>query len=165
MVADLTAAATPVIVHRLTSANLGATRALNSLFAEAFEDHERYAGNPPSDEWLVDCLGRDGIIVLVAQLAEGGGAIAGGLVAYELPKLERHRCEIYLYDIAVAANYRRRGIASQMIRQLQDVARARGASSVYVQADPDDEPAVALYAGLGRRADVLHFDLLPEHVA
>jgi aminoglycoside 3-N-acetyltransferase I len=29
---------------------------------------------------------------------------------------------------------------------------------IYVQADKDDAPAIALYQGLGRREDVHHFD-------
>jgi hypothetical protein len=31
---------------------------------------------------------------------------------------------------------------------------------MFVQADPEDDPAVALYAGLGTREEVLHFDIL-----
>ncbi|MDX2183208.1 MAG: GNAT family N-acetyltransferase, partial [Gemmatimonadaceae bacterium] len=69
------------------------------------------------------------------------------------------RSEIYLYDLAVDAAYRRRGIATAMIRELQRVGESRGAWVVFVQADPVDAPAVALYTKLGRREDVLHFDL------
>jgi len=39
------------------------------------------------------------------------------------------------------------------------VAKARGAYVIFVQADPGDDPAIALYEGLGTREDVLHFDL------
>jgi aminoglycoside 3-N-acetyltransferase I len=33
---------------------------------------------------------------------------------------------------------------------------------IYVQADHGDDPAIALYSGLGRREDVLHFDIAPR---
>jgi len=32
---------------------------------------------------------------------------------------------------------------------------------LYVQADLDDGPAIALYSKLGSREDVLHFDIPP----
>ena len=32
---------------------------------------------------------------------------------------------------------------------------------MYVQADLGDDPAIALYSKLGRREDVLHFDIDP----
>ena len=35
----------------------------------------------------------------------------------------------------------------------------RGASMIFVQADLEDEPAIALYTKLGMREDVLHFDI------
>ncbi len=33
---------------------------------------------------------------------------------------------------------------------------------VFVQADLDDDPAIALYTKLGVREDVLHFDIAPR---
>ena len=44
---------------------------------------------------------------------------------------------------------------------LKGIAAARGAHVIFVQADtgPEDQPAIALYTKLGRREDVLHFDI------
>ena len=39
------------------------------------------------------------------------------------------------------------------------MAKARGAYVIFVQADLRDDPAIALYEGLGVREDVLHFDI------
>lgn len=39
------------------------------------------------------------------------------------------------------------------------IAGELGAWTVFVQADRTDDAAIALYSGLGRREDVLHFDL------
>lgn len=72
---------------------------------------------------------------------------------------EQERSEIYIYDLAVAAAHRRRGIATQLIRKLQTIAKARGATVVFVQAEAGNAPAVALYNKLGKREDVYHFDL------
>ncbi len=86
--------------------------------------------------------------------------MVGGLVAYEFDKLEQPRREMYIYDLAVSAAHRRQGIATALIDRLQGIADERGAWAVFVQADHGDEPAIALYTKLGRREDVLHFDIL-----
>src|SRR6185295_10721624 len=96
---------------------------------------------------------------VVALVALAGGAVVGGLVAYELDKFEQARREIYIYDLAVAEPHRRRGIATALIERLRTIAAARGAWVIYVQADHGDDPAIALYETLGAREDVLHFDI------
>jgi aminoglycoside 3-N-acetyltransferase I len=138
---------------------VAAVRALNRLYAEAFDDPERYAGAPPADAWLAALLARPEVVALVA---EADGAVVGGATAYVLHKLERATAELYLYDIAVAERWRRKGLATRLIRTLHGLAADIGVSTVYVQAEPEDEPAVALYTRLGTRADVFHFDLLPD---
>jgi aminoglycoside 3-N-acetyltransferase I len=75
-----------------------------------------------------------------------------------LQKFERNRREIYIYDLAVSAEHRRRGVARGAILELKRIAKARGAYVIYVQADPGDLPAIALYDSLGTREDVHHFD-------
>lgn len=131
-------------------------RAMLRMFADAFEDPEHYLGQPPDDAYLAALLARPDFIAVAAL---DGEAVVGGVVAYVLPKFERARAEAYLYDLAVAETHRRRGVATALIRALQREASARGADVVYVQADVEDGPAIALYSRLGRRAEVLHFDL------
>ena len=94
--------------------------------------------------------------MLTARVA---GKVVGGLIAYELPKLEQNRSEIYIYDLAVAQSSRRRGVATALIERLQRIAVERGAWVVFVQADHGDDPAISLYTKLGVREDVLHFDI------
>ena len=101
-------------------------------------------------------LSKEGIIPLVA-LSEG--QVIGGLVAYELEKLEQERSEIYIYDLAVDDRFRRQGVATVLINRLGEIAAARGAWVIYVQADYGDDPAIALYTKLGAREDVMHFDI------
>lgn len=146
-------------VHRLGPDDLALFRALNALFAKAFEDAEHYAAKLPSDAYAKKVLSKEGIIPLVAL---NEGQVIGGLVAYELDKLEQERSEIYIYDLAVDDAFRRLGIATGLIRHLGEIATSRGAWVIYVQADYGDEPAIALYTKLGRREDVMHFDIDPE---
>ena len=148
-------------VVRLGSADLATMRALNALFGEAFEDRETYEARPPADAYLVETLSKPHVIVLAAL---EGGKLLGGLVAYELDKFEQARREIYIYDLAVSAAHRRRGVATALIDALCDIARDRGAWVIYVQADYGDEPAIALYEKLGAREDVMHFDISPRRI-
>ena len=85
--------------------------------------------------------------------------VIGGLAAYELRKFEQKRSEIYIYDLAVAQEWRRRGIATSLIAHLKTIAKERGAYVIYVQADLGDDPAIEFYAKLGVKEDVLHFDI------
>jgi aminoglycoside 3-N-acetyltransferase I len=43
--------------------------------------------------------------------------------------------------------------------RLREIAARRGAWVIYVQADYEDGPAIALYESLGVREEVLHFDI------
>jgi len=131
-------------------------RALNAVFASAFNDPASYAADPPSDDYLRQWLGREHVVALAGF---AGGEVAGGLVAYELDKFEQARREIYIYDLAVAETHRRRGLATALIRALVEHAKGRNAYVIFVQADHGDDPAIALYQKLGVREDVLHFDI------
>jgi len=127
------------------------------MFAQAFAEPDSYRP-APSAEYVGDVLGRQEVVALAAV---AGDEVVGGLVAYELPKLEQARSEFYIYDLAVAEAWRRQGIATALIEETRAIARAAGGWAVFVQADYGDEAAIALYTRLGRREDVIHFDVAP----
>ena len=131
-------------------------RELNALFAAAFEDPASYQSSPPSESDVRQQLEDERTIVLAAY---DKSTIVGGLVAYLLRKLEQERSEIYIYDLAVAEAHRRCGVATALIDALGRAAAELGAWVIYVQADYGDEPAIALYSKLGKREDVMHFDI------
>jgi aminoglycoside 3-N-acetyltransferase I len=143
-------------MKRLGPQDLAAMRCVNALFAEAFDDPEHYASALPDDGWLGSLLANPDCIALAAYQGE---QIVGGLTGYVLRKFEQARTEIYIYDLAVRAESRRSAVATALIEALQPIARAAGAWVIYVQADLGDEPASALYAKLGSREVVLHFDI------
>lgn len=134
-------------------------RGMLALFGAAFAEPETYLARPPSDAYLRSLLASD---LFIAIAALDGPEVVGGLAAYVLPKFEQARSEVYIYDLAVVESRRRRGIATRMIGRLKSLAADRGAWVIYVQADHGDEPAIALYTKLGRREDVLHFDIEPS---
>ena len=143
-------------IVRLSANDLDLMRQLNLLFAQAFDDPGHYQAKPPDNAYIAEILAQPHVI---ASVAIENGDVVGGLVAYELPKLEQARSEIYIYDLAVAESNRRCGIATGLIGDLQKLASERRAWVIYVQADYGDEPAIALYTKLGLREDVMHFDI------
>ncbi len=141
----------------LAASDVAVLKSLLRVFGEAFEDVETYQGAVPSDDYLGSLLSQPHFIVVVARR---GGEVVGGLAAYELNKFERDRREIYIYDLAVAGDHRRKGVATGLIEELKRLAKARGAYVIFVQADRGDAAAIALYEGLGTREDVHHFDFI-----
>jgi aminoglycoside 3-N-acetyltransferase I len=149
-------ATTPYRIERLTPDDVATFAELNTIFGEVFEDMDTYTSKRPDADYLRDLLADDGVFALVATEDD---AVIGGLVAYTLRKFEQRRSEVYIYDLAVSAAHRRKGIATALIRTLQRLAAERGAWVIYVQADHGDDPAIALYTKLGTREEVLHFDI------
>ena len=133
-------------------------RSLLALFGAAFDDRKTYLSAQPDDDYLRRLLASDTFIA-VATL--DGMTVIGGLAAYVLPKFEQARSEIYIYDLAVHEQHRRKGVATSLIGELKRLAAERGAYVIYVKADYGDDPAIALYSKLGTREDVMHFDIPP----
>ncbi len=152
----------PFDIRMVGPDDISAFRAAMTLFGRAFEDEDSFEGAPPSEDYVRGLLARDTFILVTAEEA---GTVAGALAAYILPKFEQARNEVYIYDLAVDAAYRRRGAATAMIELLKGEAARRGAWVIYVQADYGDDPAIALYEKMGVREDVMHFDIKPELVA
>ena len=134
---------------------------MNALFAAVFDDAESYASLPPGDAYRDSLLADDKIVLLLAVI---DGAPVGALGAYELRKFEQERSEFYLYDLAVDAHARRRGVATALVERLRDIARAAGGWMIFVQSDtmPEDEPALAFYRSIASSEEhPVHFDIEP----
>jgi aminoglycoside 3-N-acetyltransferase I len=143
-------------VRVLSADDVGPMRSMLHMFGTAFEDVARYSDRQPDDSYLAKLLSNPDFIAIAAAYE---GKVVGGLTAYVLTKFEQAISEVYIYDVAVVEVFRRQGIATTLIREVQHEAKARGAYAVFVQADYEDEPAVALYTKLGVRKEVLHFDI------
>ncbi|HEY6133598.1 MAG TPA: AAC(3)-I family aminoglycoside N-acetyltransferase [Rubrivivax sp.] len=151
----------PSISTRVLGAGDVATmRAVLALFGDAFDERDTYVSKQPTDPYLQGLLSSDTFIAIAAY---SESSVVGGLAGYVLPKFEQARREFYIYDLAVAEDQRRRGVATSLIETLQNLAAERGIYVIFVQADHGDEPAVALYTKLGTREDVMHFDIAPSN--
>jgi len=145
--------------ERLTARDVARFRELLAVFGQAFEEPDTYTGAQPDDAYLTRLLDKPDFIALAAM---DDDRLVGGLAAYMLEKFEQDRREIYIYDIAVLENHRRRGVATGLINELKSISRQIGAYVIFVQADQGDTPAIKLYESLGTREDVHHFDIDPD---
>jgi aminoglycoside 3-N-acetyltransferase I len=86
--------------------------AMLTTFGEAFDEEETYSAARPSKAYLERLLSSDYFIALATLKHR---AVVGGMVAYELKKFEQESREIYVYDLAVASEHRREGMATALI--------------------------------------------------
>lgn len=143
-------------ICQLTAADIARFCDLLGIMGEAFDDRDTYTKAQPDTAYLSKLLDSPHFIALAAL---DGEAVIGGLAAYELMKFEQVRSEIYIYDLAVAATHRRRGVATALVDRVRAIGAARDADVVYVQAHRQDEPAIALYSKFASGEDVVHFDI------
>jgi [ribosomal protein S18]-alanine N-acetyltransferase len=71
------------------------------------------------------------------------GEPVGFLLAWIIPG------EVHVLDVAVRPDARRRGLGRALLRDVIDDARARGATSMFLEVRRSNAPALALYRGLG----------------
>src|ERR1700681_574154 len=115
-------------IHHLASGDVGLLKRVLAVFGDAFDDEQTYTGAIPSEDYLRGLLSNDHFIALAALQHD---AVIGGLAAYVLKKFEQERSEVYIYDLAVGEKHRRRGVATGLIGQLKNIAKAKGAYVIY----------------------------------
>jgi ribosomal protein S18 acetylase RimI-like enzyme len=145
-------------IRALNASDVVDFRSMLALFGAAFDDRKTYLSAQPDDDYLRRLLASD---TFISVAAFDGMTLIGGIAAYVLPKFEQARSEIYIYDLAVHEQHRRKGVATSLITELKRLAAERGAFVIYVQAEYGYDAAIALYTKLGTREDVMHFDILP----
>jgi ribosomal protein S18 acetylase RimI-like enzyme len=64
--------------------------------------------------------------------------------------------EMFLYELSVAEDARRRGTGKALVAALRDLARERGCYGMFVLTDDDNEAALATYRATGTRDESRH---------
>jgi aminoglycoside 3-N-acetyltransferase I len=73
------------------------------------------------------------------------------VLAHELPRRHGDPFELFVYELDVWPAYRRRGVATALLRELERLALARGIRAGFVLTDRRNEPAMRLYRSVGGR--------------
>jgi ribosomal protein S18 acetylase RimI-like enzyme len=92
-------------------------------------------------------LGDERTIFLVAFDDEG--APSGFVFGYELPRRHGDPSILFVYEVEVDAAYRRRKVASRLLRELAQIARARGIETGFVLTSASNAAAMRLYESVG----------------
>ena len=81
-----------------------------------------------------------------AWAAELNGRVAGILIGRVAAD------ELEILNLAVGKEFRRRGVASQLVKAVLDWSRAEGARQAYLEVRASNEGGIAFYARMGFRA-------------
>ena len=89
----------------------------------------------------------DGRHWLVAAL--DGDRPVGFALAYELMRLDGTGPKVFLYEIGVVEEWRRRGVGRGIVERLKQLCRERGCQTMFVPTDEANVAAMHLYAATG----------------
>ena len=74
---------------------------------------------------------------------------AGFATAVELLHPDKRQPEMFLYELGVGEEFRRRGVATALMTRLVALCRERGCGEMFVLSDADNVAAAATYRGAG----------------
>jgi aminoglycoside 3-N-acetyltransferase I len=95
-------------------------------------------------------LARQGHVALLAVTDEGRPV--GFVTGVETCHPDKGT-EMFAYELGVAEDFRRRGVARALLERLADLARERGCYALWTGTEDDNEPALATYRAIGFELD------------
>lgn len=128
--------------QRLTEGDQEVAKSLFVLMANVFEE----VSAPLSEDYLDRLLRQDAFWAVAAFV---GDELVGGVTAHVLPMTRAEASELFIYDLAVRADWQRQGIGRYLITTLRERAAVAGLQTVFVPADNDDLHALDFYQALG----------------
>lgn len=151
-----------VSIRRLGVEDIALFRGLVALFGAVFEEPTE----PLSDAYIARLLREDAFVAFAALDSTGSDAelsVVGGATMRVWDAYLSESKHGYVYDLAVAESHRRMAIATRLIEACKKFAVEQGLSAMWVQAEADDEHAVAFYRSLAaEELEVAHFELLVQ---
>ena len=100
---------------------------------------------PPTHEWTMRFLTRDGHHLLAALEDDGAVGFISGVETTHPDK----GTEMFLYELAVAPEHRNRGVGRALVGALAAIARERGCYGMWVGTESDNAAALATYRAAG----------------
>ena len=115
----------------------------------------------PGDEQVVERLAEheppagaaellaDERTIFVAAFEDEEPEPIGFVLAYELLRRHGDPSKLFVYEVGVTPEARRRGVATELLRELARIARAQGIRHGFVLTNESNEAAMELYRSLG----------------
>lgn len=113
-------------------------RQLLEVFREAFE----HGLDLPMETQLRELLHKPDFIVFTVNVNE---RVVGGLTLYVLKGYYSTRPVAYIYDVAIAPEWQRKGFGKRLLAEVCSYCKENGFDQAYVEAEADDLDAVAFY--------------------
>jgi N-acetylglutamate synthase-like GNAT family acetyltransferase len=107
---------------------------------------KQFHGRDVSTEYMAKWLGNAANYLLIA---EAGGQVVGRLSAHAIDSLEREATAIFIYEIDVEADYRRRGVGAALIAHIRQIADEQKMFETFVLTNHSNVGAVAFYHATG----------------
>ena len=98
------------------------------------------------DEYVADLLSAASFWAVAAF---DGDRVVGGITAHTIPMTRSASSELFVYDLAVHEDVRRRGVGRSLVTALRTMAAEAGITEVFVPADEEDTHALEFYRSLG----------------
>ncbi len=128
-----------VTIKKLDNHEVEAFASLVRLFDEVFEMQDFVM---PRQSHLEKILNKDDFMVFVATVQE---KVIGGLTLYKLEQYYSPKPLVYLYDMAVAIAFQRKGIGKKLLETAHTYCKDQGFEELFVQAEEIDKHAVEFY--------------------
>lgn len=144
-----------VRTRRLTAGDRELARSLFTLIATVFEETPA----PLSDGYLDQLLHRDEFWAVAAFV---GDELVGGITAQLLPMTRAEASELFIYDLAVRADWQRQGVGRHLVTTLREQVASLGIQTMFVAADNDDLHALTFYQVLGGMPSAVTFFTFSE---
>jgi ribosomal protein S18 acetylase RimI-like enzyme len=143
----------PIEVVRAGTKNLeDLIRLAARIEAEDHPDDPRVAERAPAAAARSlaqhDALASDSVWFLIAYTADRPAGLA---ILTRVPKLDARTGLLYLDELHVLAEYRRRGVGRALLAAAVDLADELGLAGIRLLTRPDNRPARALYDSFGFR--------------
>jgi len=142
-----------ISIQQLLPHDISVFAGLLRVFEDVFEMKDF---SLPDDAWLSTLLHQKEFTVFVAK---DGDTVIGGLTAYVLKSYYAESSEVYLYDLAVATSFQRKGIGRELLLALTGFCRQNNFREFFVQASEGDTHALEFYRSTGGIPEkVVHFN-------
>jgi ribosomal-protein-alanine N-acetyltransferase len=105
-----------------------------------------------SRETMRQFVGRRGAIVVVAEVSKDGGVTEGGdVVGFCIVHMEGHGPAVrgYVVTLDVAEGWRRRGLANELMEEVETRALVAGATAMDLHVWTGNDGAIRFYEGRG----------------
>jgi aminoglycoside 3-N-acetyltransferase I len=144
-------------IKRLSKQDVPLFKELVGVFQEVFDMEDPV---PPKESNLLSLLSKPDFVALVVI---DRNKVVGGLTAYELQLYYSGTFEMFIYDVGIQPEYRRKGLGKKLMDTLKEHCKQNGIPEFFVPANEEDTHALDFYRATGGMAErVVHFNYKSE---